>query len=199
MAAVRSLAPRGYVDLIAKAEGRVEVVDGAVYAMAGGKARNGLLEAAIFRFLYCQETASCGPLTSNVAIRFPGESYLFPDAIFACDPTLVDNPITFLENPSVVFEVLSRTTEERDRGRKAELYRSLPSLQAYVLVASDARLVEIYERTELGWTSVLIARPGAEARFGPFAEPLRLDDLYARVTIPEDAASEDQPGNASGA
>jgi Uma2 family endonuclease len=46
----------------------------------------------------------------------------------------------------VVIEVLSKTTEAKDRGEKAEEYRSLPSLQEYLLIAQDRYHVEHYVR-----------------------------------------------------
>jgi len=49
-------------------------------------------------------------------------------------------------NPTIVFEVLSKSTESYDRGKKAENYRQLESLKAYVLVSQTSPHIEIYER-----------------------------------------------------
>ena len=140
------------------------MLDGVVYAMAGVSSNHSLVQAAITRFLVLGAKGQCLALGSDTAIRFRDTSYVFPDAIFACDPTFADEGIGFLGNPLVVFEVLSPSTSKRDRGRKAGLYRTLPTLAAYALVASDTRLVEIYGRVALGntpgadeWRSILLA------------------------------------------
>ena len=47
-----------------------------------------------------------------------------------------------------VAAVLSRTTEEYDRGEKFEHYKRLPSIRQYVLVAHDKREIEVWSRGE---------------------------------------------------
>lgn len=51
-----------------------------------------------------------------------------------------------LLNPTLIAEVLSDSTEAYDRGKKFELYRSLPSLAQYVLVATVHAHVDVYTR-----------------------------------------------------
>ena len=45
-------------------------------------------------------------------------------------------------NPSVIIEVLSSSTKSYDRGEKFRLYRAIPSLKEYILVASESVSVE---------------------------------------------------------
>ena len=56
-----------------------------------------------------------------------------------------------LINPSVVIEVLSPTTEKRDRGAKFTTYKSLPSVQEYVLIGSEYRAIEVHRREGRFW------------------------------------------------
>ena len=51
----------------------------------------------------------------------------------------------------VLIEVLSPTTEDYDRGGKFKHYRTLSSLQEYVLISQDEALVEHYVRNENQW------------------------------------------------
>lgn len=39
-----------------------------------------------------------------------------------------------ITNPVALIEVLSKTTEAYDRGKKFEFYRALPSLREYILI-----------------------------------------------------------------
>lgn len=53
-----------------------------------------------------------------------------------------------LMNPIVIFEVLSDSTESYDRGAKFRLYSRISSLQEYVLVSQNERIVEVFRRNE---------------------------------------------------
>ena len=55
-----------------------------------------------------------------------------------------------VEQPKLVIEVLSDSTERNDRSDKFYGYRRLASLEEYVLIAQDVRRVEVYRR-ESGW------------------------------------------------
>jgi Uma2 family endonuclease len=59
----------------------------------------------------------------------------------------------FLEmlNPALIIEVLSPSTERRDRGVKLRHYQLIPSLCEYWLVSQDEALIEQYVREERGW------------------------------------------------
>ncbi len=51
------------------------------------------------------------------------------------------------------MEVLSPTTERYDRGAKWVAYQTIPTLTDYLLIASDRRRVEHFQRgPDDGWT-----------------------------------------------
>lgn len=54
-------------------------------------------------------------------------------------------------NPTVIFEVLSESTEAFDRGEKFRRYRGLSSLQAIVFIAQDRVLAECWSRKDDAW------------------------------------------------
>ena len=56
-----------------------------------------------------------------------------------------------IPDPVVVIEVLSPSTIEHDRGRKAYDYRRIPSVQEIVLVASEQRHIVIWRRRGAKW------------------------------------------------
>ncbi len=49
-------------------------------------------------------------------------------------------------NPCTIIEVLSDSTEQKDRGEKWHAYRQIPSLQEYILIAQDQVYVEVFRR-----------------------------------------------------
>lgn len=112
--------------------------------------------------------------------------YTYADLLLVCSPleTEDDEDDTLL-NPRVIFEILSPSTESYDRGTKFAHYRSLPSLQEYILVAQDQPLIERFTRLPQGTWELREFR-GLETRCEltavPFSVPLSL--LYHRVEFP---------------
>jgi Uma2 family endonuclease len=53
-----------------------------------------------------------------------------------------------LVNPTLIIEVLSRSTENYDRGEKFQYYRTLTSLQEYVLISQQTPHIERYTRQD---------------------------------------------------
>ncbi|HEX6292846.1 MAG TPA: Uma2 family endonuclease [Herpetosiphonaceae bacterium] len=51
-------------------------------------------------------------------------------------------------NPSILIEVLSPSTENYDRGKKFEQYRTIETLQEYIVVAQDRVHIEHYVRQD---------------------------------------------------
>lgn len=113
--------------------------------------------------------------------------YTYPDVTVVCSgPDFEDGQFDTLLNPIVLFEVLSPSTSDYDRGGKFAHYRQLPSLQEYVLISQDRCLVEHYLRqsedqwmfSDVGSLQGLLALPtiGCE---------LQLSEIYLKVTFDE--------------
>ncbi len=79
---------------------------------------------------------------------------VLPDIVVRCGQ-LTPGQIS-VDDPSVVFEILSPGTEQRDRSEKWIGYRKLASLQHFVLVDRDRPLVEVRTRDGLAWKSQLL-------------------------------------------
>jgi Uma2 family endonuclease len=56
-----------------------------------------------------------------------------------------------IPDPVVVIEVLSPSTIEHDRGRKAYDYRRIPSVREIVMIASEQRHIVIWRRRGAKW------------------------------------------------
>ncbi|MDZ4792535.1 MAG: Uma2 family endonuclease [Hyphomicrobiales bacterium] len=74
---------------------------------------------------------------------------VFPDVLVFCRK--LTEGATSVHDPVVLFEVLSKGTEQRDRSEKWALYQKLPSLQHYVLVERDKAQVEVFSRPDAEW------------------------------------------------
>lgn len=156
-----------------QSEIRHEYIDGQVYAVGGASDRHGLIVNALaFALTPAARRKGCQLFTSDMKVRLniaDKAVFYYPDLLLACDPT--DRDPYFRAGPCLIVEVLSETTERIDRREKFLAYQTLPSLQEYVLVATDARRVEVYRRTD-GWMPEYATEGG-----------IRLDCLDATVAV----------------
>lgn len=77
------------------------------------------------------------------------------------EPQLVEPKPRSLTNPEIIVEVLSESTERRDRGEKWLAYRAIPTLTDYVLVATATRELEHYSRQADGsWSLRVVTDAG---------------------------------------
>jgi Uma2 family endonuclease len=99
------------------------------------------------------------PYNSDLRVRTPSGLSTYPDVTVICGAT-EESPEDkeAVTNPGLIVEVLSRSSEQYDRGDKFEHYRSLLSLQQYVLVSQDEPRVELWTRAGEGWASVTAQR-----------------------------------------
>ena len=86
-------------------------------------------------------------------------------------------------DPTVVVEVLSRSTMVRDRGLKFDFYRSLPTLQHIALVYQDQMRVEHYCRSAEGWLLMVLTRPSDRLSFDAVDVSVDLDTIYLDVPV----------------
>ncbi|MGI9036747.1 MAG: Uma2 family endonuclease [Pyrinomonadaceae bacterium] len=130
-----------------KSKIRHEFTDGEIFAMAGATRRHNLANTNVSRALGNQlEETDCEVYVSDFRVRIREGHNVYPDVAVACgDIQTTDGEKTLL-NPVVVFEVLSKSTERRDRGAKAEDYFSLTSLKDYILVSQYRVRVEHFSR-----------------------------------------------------
>jgi Uma2 family endonuclease len=138
-----------YLAFERSSETRHEFLDGEVFAMAGASSRHSLIVGALYASLFVQtEARECFVYQSDMRVQVSASGlYTYPDIVALCDTPIFDDRVQdTLLNPSVVIEVLSPSTEAYDRGRKFLHYKSIPTLEAYVLVTQDAPRVEIYLR-----------------------------------------------------
>jgi Uma2 family endonuclease len=138
-----------YLEFERNSEERHEYVDGQLLLMTGEKRVNNRLAQNFVRFLVEKALQlGCETAIENVKIRTRASRYRYPDFVVSCNPG--DDPY-ILENPCLIVEVLSNSTEHTDYGKKFNEYTKLPSLQRYVLVSSSEKFVLVYKRSGEDW------------------------------------------------
>ena len=130
-----------------KSKVKHEFMDGEIYAMAGATRKHNLATTNITRALgNVLEETDCEVYANDFRVKIRQGHYVYPDVAVACGDIEVEDGEMTLINPIAIFEVLSKSTEKRDRGDKAEDYFRLESLQDYVLVSQYRARVEHFSR-----------------------------------------------------
>jgi Uma2 family endonuclease len=171
-----------------------EYIDGYVYAMAGGSLAHAHIAANILGLLFnALAGGPCIAYTSDAATQVSATRYTYADVVVACDgDEVASREQTELHAPRVIFEVLSESTERKDRGRKWDDYRQCPTLHEYVLVGTEYQRVEVYRRTDQGWGLFHIYGPGDEVELPSIDARFSVTSLYGRTDVP--LAPPEDPG-----
>lgn len=160
---------------------------GEVFCMSGGSTRHSTIKTDLLIELGNQlKGKPCGPFDSDQRLRVQATGLRsYPDASIYCGPLEYDEEDQEKDtatNPTVLFEVLSDSTEAYDRGLKAENYRRIESLQAYVLLSQKEPHVELYERMEEGnWRLSEVRGLGASIPIACVGVVLHLAEIYGRA------------------
>ena len=144
-----------YLALDRAAEFRSEFLDGEIVAMSGGSMRHSSLQINLAGEVHARASWYLVP---GLQLRSPcsrvSRMYTYPDLTIVCGkPLAADGREDILLNPTVIFEVLSPSTEHYDRGVKFRRYRAIESLPDYILVAQDQIRIEQFTRGDANtWT-----------------------------------------------
>ncbi|HHY54840.1 MAG TPA: Uma2 family endonuclease [Chloroflexi bacterium] len=185
------ISPEAYLAAERAGEKKHEYYAGEVYAMAGASERHNLVAMNIGASLHSQlRRRACNVYPSDMRVKVSALGfYTYPDISVVCGaPQFEDARRDTLLNPLVIVEVLSPSTENYDRGRKFQMYRTLPSLVEYLLVAQDSIHIEHYTRQPDGrWLFFESDQPDAVFQLDAIGCTLAAADVYEKVTF--DAAN----------
>ena len=182
---VRQYTVAEYMALEERSGVRHEFFEGEVFAMAGGTAaHNTLVLNCAFALRTGLRGKSCRVFTENVQLAVEaGRYYNYPDVQVTCSPADLLAERT-MKLPVLLIEVLSKSTETRDRSWKFNQYKALPSLRHYLLVSQATCLVEWYRREESGvWSFTPLALFTDEINIAELELTLRLLDIYEDTNI----------------
>jgi Uma2 family endonuclease len=159
-------------------------------AMTGGTVAHNRIMRRVHRLLEQQpDGTSCEPFGPDVKIIADGRAR-YPDAVVSCSPQPDQSQI--IEDPIVVFEVLSESTSITDRNEKLREYQATPSILRYVILEQDSIGATVFVRRSNEW-SVSTIRLGGVLRMPEIDVEISLDALYTGRTLP--AANPASPGS----
>jgi Uma2 family endonuclease len=186
IAARTYLTPEEYLAFERKATTKHEYLAGEIVAMSGASFAHNFITGDIFGELRAQlQGRRCKAATNDMRVKVSKTgSYFYPDVVVFCgEPQAEDNESDTLLNPTVIIEVLSPSTEARDRGEKFWHYQQLASLQEYVLVSQDRVCVEHYLREGAYWLRTEFRALEDIMPLSSIECKLRLRDIYNSVEM----------------
>jgi Uma2 family endonuclease len=138
-----------YLEGEARAKRKHEYVSGRIYAMAGAKTRHNRITINVLGTLHhLLKRSPCQPLGSDQKVRIRSNerfAFFYPDGMVDCEPP--NDDLVYTDTPKIIVETLSKSTRRIDEGQKLDLYRTIPSLAAYLLVESDQPGVTVWRRS----------------------------------------------------
>ncbi|NJN62804.1 MAG: Uma2 family endonuclease [Coleofasciculaceae cyanobacterium RL_1_1] len=167
-------------------ERRYELVRGIPIAMTGGSlAHNDIAINLLSALRPATRSQNCRLNMADAKVQISDTTYRYPDLVVSCDDR--DRAATdALHYPCLVVEVLSPGTTARDRGEKLREYRSLPSVQEYLLIDSQEIFGEIYRRSQSRFWLYETYGRGEVIRLESIGIELAIETLYESVTLPRD-------------
>lgn len=180
------MSERQYVEFEKKSKIRHEFMDGELFPMAGATRKHNLLNTNTSRVLGNQlEETECEVYANDFRVKIREGHNVYPDVAAACPEILTEENDLLLLNPIVVFEVLSKSTESRDRGDKAEDYYRLESLQDYILVSQYRVRVEHFSKqTNNEWTLKIYENLDDTVELKSINCNISLELIYLKLKLP---------------
>jgi Uma2 family endonuclease len=179
------LTPAEYLAFERQSDVKHEYFRGELFAMAGASRQHVRISVNVTALLAGQlKGRRCELFNSDMRVKVsPTGLYTYPDASVVCGrPRFEDRELDVLLNPTVIVEILSKSTEAYDRGEKFAQYRTLDTLTDYLLVSQDRPLIEGFTRQPDGvWLFTESAGLGAVMPIELTQCRLPLAEVYDRV------------------
>ena len=183
----RSISEQEYIDFERASTSKHEYYDGHIYAMTGASRIHNLIAGNTLATLHGQlRKKPCQIFPSDMRVKVTRTGLnTYPDIVIMCgEPQFTDDALDTLINPLVLIEILSPSTERYDRGMKSQNYRTIETLQEYILIAQDHYHVECYSRQNNDqWLLQDAIGIGSSIIIRSVECTLALEDVYEKVDM----------------
>jgi Uma2 family endonuclease len=183
------VSPEEYLEMERASVEKHEYYKGEVFTMSGASVPHNDIAYNINRliapFLHGK---NCKIYGSDFRIHIPENSlYTYPDFSIVCGKAETSDVYTDnLTNPTVIIEILSKSTKGYDRGSKFHLYKSIRTLKEYITIDSLFVSVEIYTRqNNNSWNLTEFKNLPDSFHITTIGLTLFLNDIYDDVSFDE--------------
>ncbi|HSN73894.1 MAG TPA: Uma2 family endonuclease [Anaerolineae bacterium] len=184
------LTPAEYLAFERQSDVKHEFFRGELFAMSGASRQHVRISINVTTLLDNQvKGRRCEVFNSDMRVKVsPTGLYTYPDASIVCGrPRFEDKELDVLLNPTVIVEILSKSTEAYDRGEKFAQYRTLDTLTDYLLLSQDKPRIEHFTRQQGGvWLFTESAGLDAVMAIESIQCQLPLAEVYDRVEFGEE-------------
>ena len=175
-AALQPMTVAAFLEFDDGSDTRYELVGGVPVAMNPPKGPHVEITTRLVVILARLLVAPCRPIvTGLVAHHQDDTTFRLPDLFVTCAPT---PPSGLFDQPRLIVEVLSPSTEREDRTSKLDFYKTFASLQAILFVWQDTRRLELHERAADAWIVKDLIGSGT-MHLRDLAIDLEMEEIYA--------------------
>lgn len=181
--------PEEYLELEERAEFRSEYRDGEIVPMTGGTTNHNKISlnlAASLKIALRRQKYEV--YIADVRLWIPKyRQHTYPDLmVIQGEPVYTGTSTTTVMNPSLLAEVLSKSTQNYDQGNKFLYYRSIPEFKEYILIDQYQYHVMHYVKTaECQWSFNEIEGDSTILSLQTIDFQIQLADLYEQVNFEE--------------
>ncbi len=174
----RKISVKDYLEDEKSNEIKHEYIYGEVFAMAGTSDRHNRIAGNIFSKIDAHLADSdCETFIESVKLKADAQTFYYPDVMVACDKS--PESAYYREEPILIIEILSPTTERTDRNEKLIVYKNIPTSQEYVIVWQKKKCVEIHRRqTDGTWLTYFYTESDND-------EEIELQSINLKITMQE--------------
>ena len=169
------------------ADFRNEYHDGEILPMTGGSINHNRIIGNIFAYLkFALRGKNAEVFMTDLRLWIPRyRRGTYPDVmVIFGEPVFNDGRNDEILNPSLIVEVLSKSTQEYDKGDKFRFYRSIPEFSEYLLVSQYEFYVEQYIKNGAEqWLFLAYEGEDAVVRFNFAGVEMSLKDIYEKVNF----------------
>lgn len=163
-----------------------EYLDGEVFAMAGASETHVTVTGNLYMALRTHlRGGPCRVLATEMKLRVEASNaFYYPDILVTCDARDRTPESALIKAfPLLLVEVLSPSTAGYDHGAKFASYRTLETLQEYVLIDSERQLVEVFRRGSDGRWVLHPSQTGETVELASVGLTLTMADIYADTEL----------------
>ena len=172
------MSEQAYLDGELLSDIRHEYIEGEVYAMVGAHKYHNQITGEVFRiFANHLLDKPCQPYASDMKVKID-QKYFYPDVMVDCSNEETDY---FVEQPSIIVEVLSKSTRQHDKTVKRLAYFQIASLKEYVLIEQDFVEIEFWSRDENNYWQQSVYYLGDDIHFQSIDLTVSVEDIYRQV------------------
>lgn len=177
--------PEEYLEIEETSIIKHEYIQGHIYAMAGASKVHVIITGNLVTLLNINlRGTGCIVYSTDMKTRIEAaDTFYYPDVAVTCDQRDRTSSENFIRYPRLIIEVLSRKTEAFDRGDKFADYKTLETLEEYVLVDQYQMSVERFQRNSEGLWMPFVYRENDQVSFNSINFHQAIAQFYENVAL----------------